>query len=216
MTVDDSSETQEISLTIKRGLWDSLPRQLIISKGYLQFEDKSLRSDGFTRFDKSEIQGYRFGIHWIKGYQFIIGREYQIYIRDHNNEVIKIYFKTFYGYKKKELNQKYNHIINGLWKFYFNDIVLDHLQKFYNGQIINICNVKISQDHVIIQTNGVIKVSEQMIAWDKVGTKDYVTYYAIFSTDNPSDINQCYYYLKDWNVGILYSIMETILKTYRK
>lgn len=51
----------------------------------------------------------------------------------------------------------------------------------------------------------------QLIPWEDVGTKDYYRYYAIFSKTNPHNY-KAFYYLEDWNTGILYSVSRYILK----
>jgi len=203
---------QQIDLVVKRGLLDNLPRRLTISPNYFQFEDKTLISSPSIRFEKSQIEGYRFGIRWIKGFKFIIGREYQLFIHNKDGKEIKIHFKTVYGYKKKELHDKFNQILEGVWAFYFADIAGDYLERFRKEEDIEICNVGIKKKNITIQTSGIFKEKQITIPWNKVATRTYITYYAIYSTDNPADINRGYSYLNDWNTFVLYSVIETLLK----
>lgn len=203
---------EEINLTIKRGFLDSRKRQLIISPDFIQFEDKDLHNAPFTRFEKDEISAYRFGINWIKGFEFTIGREYQIFIRNTDNKTLKINFKSFYGIKKNELYKQYSEIIKAIWEFYFGDITNTLLNEFRNGQNIEVGKVLISLEGVTITASGLFKEQRKLIPWEKVGTKDYQTYFNIHSIEDTVNINRIYSYLSDWNTGVLYSVIRTILR----
>lgn len=80
---------------IVRSLFDQRKRQLLISKDNIIFEDKDLRKDPFTALLKENIVGIRHGIHFIKGLEFYIGREYLIFIKDHFGKELKIKLQTF-------------------------------------------------------------------------------------------------------------------------
>lgn len=205
-------DKQEIQLTVKRGLLDNRPRKLIINSDFIKFEDKDLRSDTFTQFDKDVITDYRFGIKWIKGFEFTIGREYQIFIRNQNRETLKINFKSLYGINKNEHHKLYVEILEALWDFYFGNITNNFLDRFYNDEEFSIANVHFSKDKLIIKVDRLIKEDEIEISWNKLGTKDYHTYFAIYSIENPAKINKSFSYLDDWNTAILYSLVRTILK----
>jgi hypothetical protein len=49
-----------------------------------------------------------------RGLEFTIGREYQIFIRNHESQTIKIRFKSFYGYRRAELHKLNAHILKQL------------------------------------------------------------------------------------------------------
>ena len=210
-TLQTQNDIQEINLSIKRGFLDSRKRQLILNPAFIQFEDKDLLSDPFTRFVKSEIIAFRYGINWIQGYRFTIGREYQIFIHNQDNKTLKINFKSFYGIKKAELHKLYGEIIKALWDFYFGDITDKFLNKFRNGNDIDVGNVPISQRGVTIKASGIFKEQAKFIPWEKVRTRDYQTYFNIHSTEDTVNINRSYSYLKDWNTAVLYSVVRTIL-----
>lgn len=191
-TLQTNSETQEINVTIKRGLLDSRKRQLIINPSFIQFEDKDLLSDPFTRFEKDEIADYRFGINWIKGFEFTIVREYQIFIRNTDSKALKINFKSFYGIMKNELNKLYADILKALWQFYFADITNDLLTKYRDGESIEVSDVQISNNGLTIKSSGIFKEQKKTIAWEKVGTSDYYTYFNIHSIEDIVNVNRGY------------------------
>jgi hypothetical protein len=200
-----SDQIEGFQITIKRGWVDSRPRLLEINNEYLQLEDKDLINDPYTKFNKQEIQDYRFGIKWIRGFELTVGREYLVFVRNSSVKIIKISFKTFYGINKNRLHDNYSKILDELWQCYFGDITNNILASFSSGENISINNVLISIDGITIRNN-------QYIIWENVRAQDYHTYFAIYSKDNPGKINAAYKYLDEWNTGVLYGVIRTILK----
>ena len=208
MTVHE--EIQEIDVFIQRGLFDRKQRQLLINPDFIQFDDK-ISSDIFTKFDKNEICGYRYGVKFISGYQFTIGREFLIFIHNSSNQTLKINFKSFYNFKKQEYYNLFNTILNTMWKCYFGNVVDEFVSEFYKGQDIVIGRAIISSEAIIINEPGVIKNDKKVIPWDDLETKDYHTYFAVYSSKDASKTNATFSYLNDWNTGVLYSVVRTIL-----
>ena len=62
-------------------------------------------NDLLTQIDKEEINDIRYGISWIRGIDFTIGRIYCIDIRNRNNKVIKIRLRSLYGINKMNLHK---------------------------------------------------------------------------------------------------------------
>ncbi len=203
---------EETQFLIKWGLLDNKERKLILNPDYIRFDD----TYSYTQFDKESIVEYRYGIKWIDGIYFTIGREYQIFIRNKENHILKINFKSFYGINKKEYHNKYAEIVDTLWQLYFSDISRFYLDKFHNEEDFTINNVIFTKNNLTINVNGIIKEEAKTIPWEKVGTRDYQTYFAIYSIDNPLDINRGYNYHADWNTGLLYSVVRTILNSKQK
>ena len=50
-----------------------------------------------------------------------------------------------------------------------------------------------------------------MIEWNNVRIKSYISYFAIYSSVNPSEINRGYSYLNDWNTYVLFKVLRNIL-----
>ncbi len=202
---------EEIQFSIIRGFLDNRKRQLILNPEFIRFEDKDLVSDSFTQFNKSSITEFRYGINWINGIEFTIGREYQIFIRNQENQVLKLNFKSFYGFKKKEYHRNYIKILGTLWDFYFSDISWNFINKFQREEEFKIGNVAFTKDNITISVSGILKEERKIIPWENVRTKDYQTYFAIYSIEDSLDINRGYSYLDEWNTGILYSVVKSIL-----
>jgi hypothetical protein len=196
--------SQSLQLTIKSSIFHR-PRELIIDPDFFQFDDSDLVGQASTKIVKEEIEGLRYGIKWIQGIQFTIGRIYCIDLRSASRKTIKLRLKSFYGIRKLELAQKYAKIVNTLMDFYFDDISRLYLKRFDDSLVFNILGVIFSADGVRLSEES------QLIPWDDLGTRSYARYYALFSKVNPNHY-KVFEYLNDWNTGILYSVSREILK----
>lgn len=203
---------KEKQFIIRRGLSDNCERQLIINEDFLKFENKDLVNHEFTTFLKEDIAEYSFGVKWMR-YKFVFGREYVIFIRNHNNQIIKINFKTYFGRKKEEYHQLCNDILTALWDSYFDKITSNFIKKQEAGDEFKIGEVTINKEGVTIITNTSIKQKPQFIPWNKVSIKDYVTYFSIYAQDDAINCNRGYSYLNDWNTAVIHSFLKHILKT---
>ena len=196
---------------IKRGFTDNCSRELIINEHYLSFEDKDTVNNNLTTFCKNEIDAYRFGIKWTTFY-FTFGREYQIFIKNKVGKEIKINFKTYFGNKKYEYHSKYQEILDYLWDSYFSYSVNNYIDKHNKGEDFQIENVVFTKDCISLKVDDLFKQKEIKILWNDIRTKNYQTYFSIYSITNPKDLNKAFSYLDDWNTGIIYSVLRTILR----
>lgn len=203
--------SQEFKTKYKRSLLDSNLSELHLHPDFIQLKNKGLITTNRTTFRADHIKDFRYGLRWYR-YYFIFGREYQIYVRSHKNEVIKINFSTYFGRKKKEYNQLYSKLIDSLWGLYFRESVTDYLNEFYSGESFHIGEVNINPEGIIIRVSKLSKLEKQLISWDNVRTKEYHTYFSIYSAENPRDIHRGYLYKEDWNTAVLYSVVKTILR----
>jgi hypothetical protein len=202
----------QINTTIKRGFFDNLKRSLIINKDFFEFRDKNLLNASPTRFNKNEISDFRFGVRWILGYAFYFGREYQVFIRNLNNEVVKVSFTSFYGVRQKKLNTLYSDIINSTWEFFFTDKAIECITKFNDGHEFAIAGVEIAQDGILLSSPGLIKEHRLFIPWNDVDLKYYNTHFVIHSKSNVRKFNFAYRYLETWNAWLLQIVLSQILK----
>ncbi|TPG32107.1 hypothetical protein [Flavobacterium pectinovorum] len=196
--------------TIQRGITDNYPRKLILNQNEIKFDSKDLKNDSFITFQKDEIAEYHFGVNWMQ-YKFVFGREYVISIRNHDNQVMKINFKTYFGRRKNEYHKLCNEILDSLWDLYFKDIATNYINRQELGEEFKIGKVSFTKDGLNILSNASLKSKSEFIPWEKVRFKSYVTYFALYSKDDAININCGYSYLKDWNTNILHSVIKTIL-----
>ncbi len=197
-----------VELSIRKGITENNPQRLIISDQFIQYDNFKKTP---TKFLKTDIKDCRFGIRWIE-VEFTIGREYQVFIRNKKDELLKIQFKSYFGYKKTQLLNDYNTILENLWNFYFDDIAQSFIDQFWENKPFFIDKTQISKEGITIKLDKVLKQKEVLIKWEDAGTTDYVTYFVIYSKSDQRNINRAFYYLEDWNTHILYSVVRTILR----
>jgi hypothetical protein len=195
---------------IQRGITDNYPRKLVLNEKEIKFDSKDSKNDSFVTFQKNEIAEYKYGINWMQ-YKFVFGREYVISIRNHNNQIIKINFKTYFGRKKDEYHKLCNDILTSLWDLYFGDIMSDYIKKHELNEEFNIGEVTFSKDGLKILSNASLKPKIEFIAWEKVQIKKYRTYFVIYDKDNAININRGYSYLNDWNTTVLLNVLNTLM-----
>lgn len=201
----------EFKTNYKRSILDSHPRELYLHPDFIQFTNKDLATAKVSTFKLADIKDFRYGIRWYR-YYFVFGREYQIYIRNIENEVIKINFSTYFGRKKKEYHQLYSDIINTLWVLYFKEQTNQYLKEFKSNESFQIGETNINPEGIIIKVSKLTKLERQLIKWEDIGIKKYWNYFSIYSIKNPREIHRGYLYKEDWNTFVLQTIVETILK----
>jgi len=188
---------------IVRGLFDTRKRSLIIDENFLKFENKDHIENLFTIISKNEIVGIRYGIHFIKGLKFYIGREYQIFIKTKSDKELKIFFKLFYRRKLNEKHQLFSDIVNELWNHYFDEILNNYIQQYNNNEEFNLCG--------IVFKNACIQFDKREILYSDLAIKKYTYYFMIYSKEDLYK-NKMMYYLKDNNAVILVELLNNIIK----
>ena len=199
-----SSHTLKLDFVLKSSFFDR-PRKLVLDPLYLEFEDNNLASSPPTKFLKEEIEGIRYGIKWIRGYRFYIGRIYCIDIRNKSGKIIRLRLKSIYGIRKGQLSDKYVKIAKALFRYYFDAISRQHIEAFQNNQPTELLGVKIDAEGVLFDQ----KIGK--ISWNFLGIKHYYTYYTLFSEVDPNKY-KAFEYLNHWNAGLLDSVIQGIIK----
>ena len=169
---------EEKKFVFKRSFSDGANRELIINKNFLKFADKDFENP-YTIFEKNEIKDYRFGIRWIR-FELTYGREYQIYIRNFENQVIKLSFKSYFGRKKQELHNLYVDILDELWERYFSYNVDELLSKYDNNEEFTIADVYFKKKGIELNISGIFNQKRVEIVWENIRTKNYHTYFSIY------------------------------------
>jgi hypothetical protein len=189
--------------TIVRGLFDTRERQLTIDENFLKFENKDHNEDLFTVISKDEIVGIRYGIHFIKGLEFYIGREYQIFIKTKSGKELKVFFKLFYRRKLNEKHQLFSDIVNELWNQYFDEILNNYIQRYNNSEEFNLGG--------IFFKDTCIQFDKKEISYSDLAIKKYTSYFMIYSKEDQYK-NKMHYYLKDNNAVILVELLNIIIE----
>jgi len=204
-------EQAKSSWLIKQRFFNRHAKELLYTPQSIAFGNQKLTLPTTIDLSKEEPIQFRFGIKWITGYKFVIGRKYQLFIRTNSGETLKISFGSYYGINKIPLFNQYVEILNQLWLGYFDSLVDQYLELFKQKISFTLANVRFDEFGIKIKSVNLIKEEEKPLTWKDVGIKDYKTYFAIFSKQSPSIINKSYSYLNDWNTQVLGSVMRTIL-----
>jgi hypothetical protein len=203
--------TEKLEFDIKRSPIDRAKRKLVLENDHVQFENRDLLNNSFTKFNKTEIASIRFGINWIS-YILTFGREYIIEIKNSEGKVLKINFSLYFGRNIQKAHDQYAQIVNGIWKLYFPEKIENYLSNFREAKDIEIGEVKIDKTGITIAIDNGISRKRTQIDWNDVETRNYRTYFSIYSKSNPSKINRGYSYKEDWNTIVLRDVIETILE----
>lgn len=201
----------EKTFFIKRGFSDGHLRELLFNQDFLKFEANDTLNNTHIIFKKEDITDYRYGIRWIR-FELTYGREYQIFIRNKENKIIKISFKSYFGRKKKALNNLYIDILEELWQFYFSEITNEFLTKHKYNEEFSVGDVVFTNEGIVFNVSGIFNQKKVTIPWEQVRTRNYHSYFSIYAANNPSEINRGYNYHEDWNTSVLYSVLRTILR----
>ena len=204
-SIYNMSQPQPIRLTLKSSILDR-NRSLVIDSNYIEFDDTDLIGKPLTRFTKDDIKAYRYGISWIRGYQFAIGRIYCIDIQANSGKTIKLRLKTIYGIRKKQLSDKYVQVITALNGYFFEEIARSYLNLFDNQMDFELGGLVFSQAGIAFDSNTA------PVHWQDIGTHLHTTYYTIYPKPNPNAY-KAFEYLHHWNTGIIYSVSRSILKS---
>ena len=185
---------------IKRSFLDNLPRKLVIHEDCFEFQSKN----SLVRIDKDSILGIKYGIHFIKGLEFYIGRDYQIIFVLNNGKEFKINFKTFYKYKLNEKHQLYKEIIDAVWDFFISDLVMNLYYKFNENLSFNILNINFENKKILL--------NKKWLNIEEIEIKSYYDKFIIYEIENPENSSHLLFYLKDTNAVVLWSLLNKLKK----
>ncbi|PTS92365.1 hypothetical protein DBR11_27095 [Pedobacter sp. HMWF019] len=190
-----------LELDIKPNILDR-SRKLLLNSDFIEFDDTNWDTDTVARFNKGEVEAIRFGIKFLKGYMFTIGRTFCIDIQGSYGRNIKIRMTSFYGIGKQALDEKYCQIINSFMDTHHNDIVNRAIKVLNSEGKFELLETAFEKEGIVIKG--------KRISWENVGTKAYRTYYALFSKNDPK-VYKSYNYMDDWNAILVYTLSRRIL-----
>ncbi|MDD2798562.1 MAG: hypothetical protein PHV20_08225 [Bacteroidales bacterium] len=160
-----------------------------------------------TKLEKKEIEGFRFGVSWIRGVDFTIGRLFCIDIRDSKNRIIKIRLRSIYSINKKTLSEKFTDIVDKLYEYYFEDIISYQIENILKGETLQIEGFAFSNSGVCWD----ISKKNIFVKWEDLRLREYTYYFALFSDENHNNY-KAQTYLTDWNAAVIFAVSKSILK----
>ncbi|HTL07082.1 MAG TPA: hypothetical protein VL307_02455, partial [Chitinophagaceae bacterium] len=151
------------------------------------------------------IKAFRYGVKWINGYQFTIGRMYCIDIQASTGEEIHLRMKTVYGLRRQQLHKKFQELLSALHYHFFDAMAEKYFQQFITGQSFELAGATITSAGICInKTAGVVP-------WSDIGVAAHREYHSIFNKLVPGQY-RTFDHVSDWNAPLLYSVVRGILK----
>ncbi len=191
---------------IQRGFLDNLPRKIIINPEYIEFEDKNRVNAENSKLYWKDFDGIRYGYERIRGYSFYIGLKRSIYVKDTNNNQIKISLTSLYKIRSKRNQEKYSEILHAIFDFFLNSYLGKIIQDVKSGETVTFGGVKVSAQQVEFN----FKKESVNIDFLVLNIASYRTYFYIHSeADNEVGIR--INFLEEWNSILLYSLIKNLL-----
>lgn len=159
-----------------------------------------------AKFETNDIEAFRFGVRWIHGFEFTIGRLYCIDIRSSSNKKMKIRLRSLYGMNKKKLNEKFRLIIEHLYRYYFDEKISGCINSIENGEELELAGVIFRNEGIYLDS----RKKNNLITWEDLHTRAYSYYYTMASFKDPA-YYRAFTYLTDWNAGMIYAISRQLL-----
>ncbi|MHA4847649.1 hypothetical protein ACX0G7_26015 [Flavitalea antarctica] len=108
--------------------------KLVVDSHFLTMGLEDSEREIWLKLDKSDIAAFRYGVKWIKGVEFIIGRIYCIDVMAKSGEILSIRLKSLYGINKAAIWNKYSQILEALSNYYFDDLCRELIAKIKQGK----------------------------------------------------------------------------------
>jgi hypothetical protein len=161
---------------------------------------------------KDKIEGFRYGIHWVRGIYFYVALDFKFYFLLKDQSVVSLTYRSYYGHAKEQHHELFSQVLDTIWNLIFVQRMKEILQALNEGKEVIVSKVKLSEKGVTIRRGGIIVDEENFIPWQEVATADYASYFVIYSTKDKTHINCSYRYLDDWNTALLNGVIRTILE----
>jgi hypothetical protein len=150
------------------------------------------------------ITGFRYGISWINGYAFTIGRQYFIEIQNDQQKVTHIKLGSYYSIRKKLYNQIWSDIIQQLWLNYFVHVFNYYYDLYKIHQTFELCGIEFHFD-------GIGWDFQNILQWDEIAISSYYTYFMIYNSNNKRQ-KKSRSFANDWNAVILQALLKEIVE----
>jgi len=138
---------QEIIVELPKLLLDKTSRRFFFNEKGLMIEDCK-RPGRVVDIPIHAIQSFRFGVKWIRGLQFIVGRHFFIELKDSDNQVIAIKFSSYYGFRKKAYTEIYQNLINTVWDHYFTYQLNYYVELYNNHEAFSLNHINFTADGI--------------------------------------------------------------------
>ena len=150
-----------------------------------------------------DISAFRYGVKFVKGYSFVIGRQFFIEIKDYQNKVTTIKLKSYYGIRRKTYHELWSNIFNKLWEHYFSNVYNYYIELYNLQQAFELAGIKFFETGISWDKNNSLN-------WQDVALSNYRTYFMIYNNKNPKQ-HKSINFANDWNAFILQCLLKSII-----
>jgi hypothetical protein len=177
-------------------------KKLIFTEGGLTIE-KPLSFDPVVFVPAEDIVAFRYGIKWLSGYAFTIGRTYLVEIQDNKGQIIPVKLPSLYGIKKNVYLDIWAGIIEQLWLYYLKTIFEGFYNQYKNKERFDLSGVEFHPFGIMLNGKGLF--------WDEIALSNYKTYFVVHGRENVKLLWSCNF-KNDWNAYLLQKLLKTIIK----
>lgn len=193
------------TVDIPKLLSNDLYRKIVISKEGVAVESSHNETPLFIY--SNELAAFRYGMKFITGYAFTVGRHYFIEIKTEHQKSIVIKFSSYYGFRKKVYRKAWRDIVTNLWNYYFVHHYLSHYYRHKNGENFEFFGMAFHE-------SGISWDNKNLLPYTEIGLSNYVTYFMVYNKQNKS-LQKSYNFMHDWNALALQSLLKTLMKEYQ-
>ena len=169
--------------------------------------EKPLSFDPVIDIAAERIVAFRYGVNWVRGYKFPIGRQYLVEILDADNHITRINLKSVYGIKRRVYGDIWRDIVNQLWSHYFHDKLTGYFNHYQNGEPFDLAGIEFSSFG--------IKLDNKCWLWDEFALSNYRTYFVVHNKTNLQK-KRSFSFSNDWNALLLQSLLKAIVNDQKE
>lgn len=153
--------------------------------------------------EAENILSFRYGVKWISGYQFTIGRQYIVELLDIQQQVTSIKLTSVYRIKRKTYAKIWSDIINQLWDNYFINKLNYYTDLYTKKEEFALCGVHFHPFGISWEDGSMF--------WNEIALSNYKTYFTIHKRDDLKKTKH-YSFKNDWNALLLQLFLKHIIK----
>lgn len=169
--------------------------------------EKPLSFDPSVFIPAENINAFRYGVKFTRGYRFVIGRRYFIEIKDLQNNILNVKLKSYYGIRREAYAKAWSETINQLWGNYFGKILEGQLELYNTNQAFEFAGIRFLYD-------GISWDTKNKLLWQEIALSNYQTYFMIHHAQNPKQ-HKGFNFANDWNALILQYLLKHIIEKHK-
>ena len=178
-------------------------KKLFVGDNEIVYTRRSFRGTKQTIIPIKELTGFRYGVEWIHGLKFVIGRSYVFWFKSANT-TIRVSITSLYRMNFNDQWEKYQSVYKKVWNSIAGRMVEYNLDKINKGEAVILNEVEIKRTGISYVRSG----KSVFLFLTEISLKIYQTYFVIHDKKDSSLSYISFSYKEDWNSLVL---QETLL-----